>query len=183
MDARTSDGTVIVGMGPVESAVLTFLCRAISETLRQNCCVGAGMSLPDDAFNARRQQYAANTILNQLPPGGAGRVLGVVDRDLYVPELNFLFGLANPQERRAVIALARLRETAYGRPENLPLFLGRAAKEAIHELGHTYGLAHCSDPRCVMAFSHSLAGADYKGREFCSNCQREMRGGNVRREI
>ncbi len=171
------DGTVVVGVGPVESEILVYLCRAISETLHQKCEIGAGMSLPDDVFNARRQQYTANTILNQLPPGGAGRVLGVVDRDLYVPELNFLFGLANPQERRAVIALARLREAAYGRPENRRLFLERAAKEAIHELGHTYGLAHCSDRRCVMAFSHSLAGADYKGREFCPNCQREMRGG------
>lgn len=162
---------MVVGVGPVASEILTYLCRAVSETLRQNCRVSAGAPLPGDAFNARRQQYSANTILHQLPPGGAGRVLGVVDRDMYVPELNFVFGLADPQQRRAVIALPRLRETAYGRPENLPLFLERAAKEAIHELGHTYGLAHCSDPRCVMAFSNSLADTDYKGREFCSNCR------------
>lgn len=178
-----SDGTVVVGVGPVESEVLTYLCRAMSETLRQNCRVGAGVPLPGDAFDARRRQYSANTILNQLPPGGGARVLGVVDADMYVPELNFVFGLADPQQRRAVIALPRLRETADGRPDKLSLFLARAAKEAIHELGHTYGLAHCSDPRCVMAFSNSLADTDYKGCEFCPNCQRKMRGGAVRRKI
>jgi archaemetzincin len=183
MDERMNDGTVVVGVGPVETDILAYLCRAISETLHQDCRVGADLPLPDDALNARRRQYSANTILGQLSPGGAGRVLGVVNRDLYVPELNFLFGLADPREQRAVIALPRLRETAYGRPQNRALFLERAAKEAIHELGHTYGLAHCSDPRCVMAFSHSLAGADYKGPEFCSNCQRELRGGDAKRKI
>ncbi len=171
-----NDGTVVVAVGPVEPDIFAYLCGAISQALHQPCRVGARERLADDAFNPRRQQYLADAIVNALPSGGTGRVLGVADRDLYVPELNFVFGLADPQQRRAVIALPRLREKTYGRPENRSLFLDRAAKEAIHELGHTYGLKHCSDPRCVMAFSNSLADTDYKGREFCPNCQREMHG-------
>jgi predicted Zn-dependent protease len=30
------------------------------------------------------------------------------------------------------------------------LFAERALKEAVHELGYTFGLGHCGNPRCVM---------------------------------
>jgi predicted Zn-dependent protease len=94
--------------------------------------------------------------------------------DLYVPELNFLFVLANRDGTRALIALLRLREIFWGRREDNALFLARAVKEAVHELGHTYGLLHCRDRRCVMAFSNSLADTDYKGQEFCPTCRKKI---------
>jgi len=52
----------------------------------------------------------------------------------------------------------------------------RAVKEAVHELGHTFGLDHCSDPRCVMHFSNMLADTDRKGREFCPSCRARLAG-------
>ncbi len=167
---------LVVAMGEVDARVLTHLCAVITETFGRGCRVGEALPVPTDAFNPRREQFAAETILQQLHPGQAERVLGVVDLDLYVPQLNFVFGLADWVERRAVIALPRLRERFYGAPDNEGLFLARAAKEAVHELGHTYKLGHCRDRRCVMTFSNSLADTDYKGREFCQRCwQRVVR--------
>ncbi len=49
--------------------------------------------------------------------------------------------------------------------------LERTLKEAIHEIGHTYGIGHCRDPRCVMHFSNSLADTDIKGPDFCHRCK------------
>jgi len=49
-------------------------------------------------------------------------------------------------------------------------------KEAVHELGHTYGLKHCPNPACVMHFSNSLHDTDLKGWKFCPNCQRKRLG-------
>jgi archaemetzincin len=57
------------------------------------------------AFDLRRAQDSAQALLQQLLSRRAERVLGVVDLDLYVPELNFVFGLADWRERRVVIAL------------------------------------------------------------------------------
>jgi len=75
---------------------------------------------------------------------------------------------------RAVISLARLRPEFYGSPPDAPLLLKRAVKEAIHELGHTHGLGHCRDPRCIMCFSNTLHDTDVKGPGFCAACGRKV---------
>ncbi len=164
----------VAPVGKVEASVLAHVCAIIGETFGGPCRAREALPAPDYAYDRRRGQYSAHAILERLHPQAVERVLGVVDVDLYVPELNFVFGLAGQTGRRAVIALPRLRQSFYGAPDNDALFLARAAKEAVHELGHTYGLGHCRDRRCVMAFSNSLADTDYKGRAFCSICAKQL---------
>jgi len=100
------------------------------------------------------------------------KILGIVDHDLFIPELNFVFGEAS--QKAAVISLTRLRQTFYQLPEDRTLFHQRVLTEAIHELGHTYGLGHCKNSRCVMFFSNSLMDTDRKGSEFCPPCQSKL---------
>ncbi|AEH23810.1 archaemetzincin family Zn-dependent metalloprotease [Pyrococcus yayanosii] len=97
-------------------------------------------------------------------------ILGVVDLDLYEPGLNFIFGLANSSLRAAVIALPRLRPEFYGLAPDEKLFIERAVKEAMHELGHVFDLGHCPNPRCVMHFSNSILDTDAKGWLYCERC-------------
>jgi archaemetzincin len=82
------------------------------------------------------------------------KMLGIVAHDLYVPGLNFVFGEAS--QRVAVISLTCLRQEFYRLPQDQSLFRKRALTETVHGLGHTYGLGHCENPRCVMFFSNSL---------------------------
>lgn len=166
---------VLVPIGEVEPGVLPHVCGAVSKVFGRSSCVGNALPRPDYAFNPRRAQYAAEPIVQRLHLGTPTRVLGVVDLDLYVPELNFVFGLADRAGRRAVIALPRLRQSFYGARDDEALFLARAVKEAVHELGHTCGLGHCRDRQCVMAFSNSLADTDHKGEQFCTRCAARLR--------
>jgi archaemetzincin len=99
------------------------------------------------------------------------RVLGMIDADCYAPGLNFIFGQAALHGRVAFIALPRLRPSFYGMAEDPPLFRQRVLTEAVHELGHTWGLTHCPDPHCVMHFSNTLHDTDLKGATFCRRCQ------------
>ncbi len=97
----------------------------------------------------------------------------MIDVDLFVPGLNFIFGLA--AGNTAVISLARLKPEYYGEMKNVFLFRERALKEAMHELGHTFGLHHCPDIRCIMHFSNRLEDTDIKGPGFCRNCSIKIR--------
>jgi archaemetzincin len=113
-----------------------------------------------------------NALMNEEEYARYEKVLGIVDLDLYVPELNFVFGEAS--QRAAVISLARLRQEFYNLPQDQSLFHKRALTEAVHELGHTYGLGHCGNPLCVMFFSNSLIDTDRKGSKFCPKCGRNL---------
>ena len=127
----------------------------------------------DFAYDAGRNQYFSTIILKKIfsrKPKGK-RLLGIVDVDLFVPHLNFVFGEADVARGVCIISLTRLRQEYYGLTQDKALFFDRAAKEAVHELGHTYALGHCREYKCVMFFSNSLSDTDRKSAQFCSHCK------------
>ena len=134
--------------------------------------------VPEYAYNETRGQYHSTTILKALAahvPKDALRLLAIANVDLYVPDLNFVFGEAAVDGRVCVISLYRLRPEFHGEPTDEPLFTERAVKEAVHELGHTFGLRHCPDPHCVMHFSNSIRDTDRKSSEFCEETSKRLR--------
>jgi archaemetzincin len=158
----------------VPTRLFAWLRRRVPEILGRDVAVGAPVPLPEQGYNARREQYRGNEILDALhgvEAPDAARVLGLIDADCYSPRLNFVFGVAELKGGRAFVALPRLRPSYYGLPPNPRRFRERVLKEVVHELGHTWGLRHCSNRRCVMHFSNSLRDTDVKGADFCARCR------------
>ena len=140
-----------------------FQCRVQME---------AGFDDLGEAYNAERKQYLSSKLLTALGRAEKEeRVVGIADVDLYVPRLNYVFGEADMVARTAIISLYRLRQEYYGLAPDEALLLERAVKEVVHELGHTFGLGHCPNNRCVMHFSNSLADTDLKEAHFCNTCR------------
>jgi len=167
---------LLVAVGEIDRNVMDWLKEDLSKVFNKQVSVGKGMPEPDYAFDQKRKQYSStailNTIMKQREFAPYEKILGIVDHDLFVPELNFVFGEASP--RAAVISITRLRQTFCRLPEDQDLFHQRVLTEAVHELGHTYGLGHCQNPRCVMFFSNSLSDTDRKGPEFCPRCRKNL---------
>ena len=134
----------------------------------------------DRALNLDRGQLNSTTILKMLlteRPDGVGRVLGLVDQDLFIPVLTYVFGEAQLGGTVSVASTFRLREpwAAGGAPS--AVLEARVVKTALHEIGHTYGLRHCLHPRCVMTSAAGLEMLDEKAPAFCLSCQGLLRSG------
>ncbi len=166
-------GIVLIAVGKVDPSIIGLLKNDLEKSFKRPVFIGRGMPEPHYAYDRKRNQYLSTSILNAIIKeedyAHYEKILGIVDHDLFVPELNFVFGEAST--KAAVISLTRLREEFYNLPENKSLFYKRILTEAVHELGHTYGLSHCKNPYCVMFFSNSLIDTDRKGYNFCRECR------------
>jgi archaemetzincin len=133
------------------------------------------VTLPKEAFDEARRQHDSEIILRMIGDyaeknGRFDRVLGLVDVDIFIPGLNFVFGVAEHPGRAALVSLWRLRPEFYGRSSKRELSFERCVKEAVHELGHTLDLDHCDNPFCVMHFSNDIIETDVKKSLFCGKC-------------
>jgi archaemetzincin len=126
--------------------------------------------LSKNDYNKYREQYDAVKILNRL---NKKCTLVVTSEDIYEGGLNFIFGLADTGGS-AIVSYYRLRPEFYGARSNRSLLLRRLLKEALHEIGHMFGLKHCRSTvrgkPCVMTFSNSVMEVDKKSSFFCKKC-------------
>ncbi len=164
----------LLPVGEIDRALLVPLAEGLAQRLRAACSIESAAFSADFAFNAARRQYHSTEILKKLLEGRAtddGWVLAVTELDLYIPVLTFVFGEAHLGNGRAIVSTHRLHQEFYGLPAHPALLAERLLKESLHELGHTYGLRHCVDYRCVMSSSNAVERVDLKEAEFCPNCR------------
>lgn len=150
--------------------------------------VAAGLGVPvrtllrtfdlDRAWDAARGQHDASELVAQVAAHAGGspeKFIAVVDADLFVPVLTFVFGQAQLGGSSAVVSTHRLKNEFYGlRPDPVRL-AERLEKEIIHEVGHLFGLVHCRDWACVMRSSTYVEEIDLKGAGFCDACAAALR--------
>ncbi len=168
---------VLVPIGPVPLDLLSWLTSRLRALVTTGIDVGTAVPLPRTGYEPARKQYRSDVILDllqKIPDNGTDRFVGMIDKDCFAPGLNFIFGQAEVNGRNAFVALPRLRPDFHGLTQDKPVFRDRTLKEILHELGHTWGLGHCSNSGCVMYFSNSLEDTDKKGTDFCQYCQSHM---------
>jgi archaemetzincin len=171
----------ILRFGQIDKQAISRIQASLNSIFAGSDCevISEEIHLPVEAFNETRKQYDSYLILKKVKDYAQehdqfNRILGIVDVDIFVPRLNFVFGEAECPGKTALISLWRLRPEFYGLSSNDELFYERSAKEAVHELGHTLEQQHCSNPFCVMHFSNSIHDTDVKKNFFCARCLVEV---------
>jgi archaemetzincin len=166
----------VLPIGQVNVDALDFIQCGLKEHFfeAEAYLIQPSMPMPSEAYSSSRRQYHSTLLLAQMRTHFGNLepqyILGVTEVDLYAAGLNFVFGEAQCPGKFAIISLLRLKPEFYGEICDNSLFLARAVKEAVHEVGHVIGLGHCSNPMCVMYFSNSIEDTDRKQVKFCDDC-------------
>lgn len=111
------------------------------------------------------RQLMARDLVNALArdlPDDAFCLMGLTLEDLYPdPDWNFVFGQASPRQRVGVYSFWRYCV------DDPRLFLRRCANVLAHEVGHLFGIAHCTYFHCLMNGSNHVAESDRRPMHLC----------------
>lgn len=170
---------LIVAINPVDRLLLNPLTKPLAATFLCNVEVTQVPPLDGSfALNVSRNQYGSTPLISALLEKFEdfnGKIIGVTSGDLFVPVLTYVFGEAQLNGKVAVVSSHRLRDEYYGLPPDHELLHLRLVKEAVHELGHAFGLLHCNNYLCVMHSSTGVEEIDVKTERLCAPCIEKLR--------
>jgi len=167
----------VIAIGSVPGQVLEWVESVAAEWCPWPIQRLPALELPEGAYDAKRGQYQSVEFMKAVArstPRDAVRILGVTEVDLAIPMLTFVFGQAQLDGPVAVLSLCRLRQEFYGQREEEGLLRERVVKEVLHELGHTFGLTHCSEAKCVMSLATHIGLVDIKSERYCARCGEQL---------
>jgi len=168
----------IVPINAMDVDVLERLALCLEERFLFSCRVERALRVPRTTLNSVRKQLFFNTLVARVAataPSADGVRLALTDFDLYKTSHQFVFGDASEDVRVAVVSTHRLRSEFYGERADANLLFQRTLKEAVHDLGHAFGLKHCFNARCAMYYSNSIYDTDNKLSHFCDSCEKRVR--------
>lgn len=160
-------------IGNVEQEMVSCLREKLPFVFNRQVSLLEPIRIPAESFSGYRGQYLSAELLKALlknVPDGCSKILGITEVDIFVPIFTYVFGEAQLNGTAAVISTFRLNPEGSGNERDDGLLCRRILKEAVHELGHTFGLVHCTEPGCVMVFANNILEVDEKGYEFCPSC-------------
>ncbi len=176
MDSPTADiaAETLLDLIPygeeIDPLALSVLAANLQAVVGLRTCIRPFRDHPEEAFIPTRYQFDAVKVLDDLCREKEGALfrMGVIQRDLCIPILTYVYGESQLGGHTAVISLHRLHHI------DRQVYYERGAKIAIHEAGHLLGLEHCREPGCLMRFSKQLEQLDLLPMRFCPACEYEI---------
>jgi archaemetzincin len=168
----------VVPIGEVTAQSKREVSAALRNVYDAEVTLADTQPIPDAALDESRGQYRAEEFIELAGRIGTGETnLAVTPKDLFYRRRNYVFGLAYLNGDASVVSTYRLQTSSDGGFSNQSandIFVDRVRKEVVHEVGHTLGLDHCDNSRCVMNFSPTVREVDVKEERLCGTCQRSV---------
>lgn len=159
-------------IGKVSAAQVQAVRQGVTRLFDVEVRVLPVQPLPKKAYYAPRSRYRADEILNWLDgrrsPGD--KIIAVTQSDISSTHRGQydwgVMGLGRLGGKSCVVSTFRLRKNSGLSP------LERLKRVSGHEIGHTFGLAHCPDKSCVMVDGGGkIASVDNNSGRLCRTCR------------
>jgi archaemetzincin len=163
----------VLPVGDVPELAPKVIAAHITGFLKLAAEILASAEPPAAAFDESQGRYNAAKIFSHFQSGSYDnydKVIGVLNADLFIPTFAYVFGEAEQGGKHALVSLFRLQKEQEGRNPPSAVLYERAAKVALHELGHLYNLTHCEEKNCLMHYSGGIADLDSIPIYFCRYC-------------
>lgn len=139
--------------------------------INPNTSIRKVIPLPTSAFYSPRNRYRADSIIKYLDHFASTDtvIIGLTSKDISTTKGNTrdwgIMGLSAEPGNACVVSTYRVSKT------NL---LSQLNKLTLHELGHTQGLPHCNNQKCIM---RDAEGSNHFDKEtgFCQSCKSFLR--------
>jgi archaemetzincin len=179
MAIRPQDARVAVQpLGRFDPALFEQIASALSRELSVQVQREAPIDLPRSAYYPARGRYRADRLLDFLRPrvrAPVNRVLGVTEVDISTTahgrEDWGVLGLGDLPGPACVISMFRCRRNA----RDAAQVAFRMVTTCVHEVGHTLGLDHCPNERCLMTDARgTVATVDRSSGTLCQACRARL---------
>ena len=169
-------------LGKVPVEVVEKVRVHLEEIYAVHVEVQAVKELPASAFYRPRERYRAEKLLDWLEANTAAvftKVIGVTGADISTTKGDAfdwgVFGLGQVGQRPCVISTFRL-----GRAAPRAKMILRTQRVAAHEVGHTFGLEHCTTPGCMMNDAEGkISTVDNETGQLCDRCRARVPARNA----
>jgi archaemetzincin len=163
----------VVPLGDVPEIVLKVIADHITRCFKLTTQILPSLEQPEYALDERRLQYNAAIIIETFESmhfSDHDKVIAVLNHDLFIPIFTHVFGEARQGGKCGLVSLFRLKTNPDGSTPPKYVILERAAKVALHELGHLLALLHCEHKKCLMHFSGGIDEVDDMSFDLCEYC-------------
>lgn len=169
----------LVPAGGVDRALLEDLGGALAAELGVQWSLGDALPMDESWRETDSGLYRSIHLIHALMDrmeGGKGKPrrtwrLAIADAGLCAEGVGEVLGEAAVEGCCAAVAVQPLRA---GSGADGEVLRARLLTEAVHEIGHLAGVAHCGRASCVMYPSLHIAESDLKGHTFCPECRRTL---------
>lgn len=185
MSNESTRQVLVVPFQHIESLLLNYISNEIKVTFDLSVELVNKQPLPSNSYNQYRDQYRTNAFLDALTRfrKNNNMVIGICDVDIYAPNTEYVFNIADIERKVAVVSITRLKPIYYNMYQDENIFWGRVIKEIFHTLGRLYGLEHCYRAECVMFLSNTILSVDIKSNRFCGDCRKLLQIATERSKV